>query len=67
VWVTILVDDAYQTVARAVAEGARFGKIVDPFGHEWGINQQVKEQRHEETQAAADAFLAKRQQCGGRE
>lgn len=75
--ITILVDDADQTVARAVAEGARvsmpvqdmfwgarFGKIVDPFGHEWGINQQVKEQSHEETQAAADEFFAKRGKCG---
>lgn len=36
------------------------GKIVDPFGHEWGINQQVKEQSHEETQRAADEFFTKR-------
>ena len=38
--------------------GARYGKIVDPFGHEWGINQQLKEQSAEETQAAAAEFLA---------
>jgi hypothetical protein len=36
------------------------GKIVDPFGHEWGINQQLKEQRDEETHAAADEYFAKR-------
>jgi hypothetical protein len=41
--------------------GARYGKIVDPFGHEWGINQQVQEQSPEETQTAADEFFAKRQ------
>ena len=41
--------------------GARYGKIVDPFGHEWGINQQLKEQSDEETQAAAAEFFAKRQ------
>jgi PhnB protein len=40
--------------------GGRYGKIVDPFGHEWGINQQVKEQSHDETQIAADEFFAKR-------
>jgi hypothetical protein len=40
--------------------GGRYGKIVDPFGHEWGINQQVKEQTHDETQAAADDYFAKR-------
>src|SRR5882672_817603 len=58
--VTLLVDDADATVARAVAAGAsvlmpvqdmfwggRYGKIVDPFGHEWGINQQLQEQSAE--------------------
>ena len=39
---------------------ARYRKILDPFGHEWGINQQVKEQSAEETQRAADEFLGKR-------
>ena len=70
---TLLVDDANGVVERAVAAGARvsmpvqdmfwgarYGKIVDPFGHEWGINQQVKEQSHEETQTADDDFFAKR-------
>lgn len=59
VGITLLVDDAKGVVERAVAAGARvsmpvqdmfwggrYGKIVDPFGHEWGINQQVKEQSH---------------------
>jgi len=72
--VTLLVDDADGIVARAVAAGARvlmpvqdmfwggrYGKIVDPFGHEWGINQQLKEQTREETQTAADEYFAKRQ------
>ena len=49
------VDDADQMVDRAVAAGAkvlrpvadmfwgaRYGKLLDPYGHEWGINQQVK-------------------------
>jgi PhnB protein len=71
--ITILVDDAKLTVDRAAAEGARvirpvqemfwgarYGQIVDPFGHEWGINQQVKEQSPEETQAAAKEFFSKR-------
>jgi PhnB protein len=70
--ITLLVDDADGVVERAVAAGARvtmpvqdmfwggrYGKILDPFGHEWGINQQVKEQSHEETQTAADKFFAK--------
>ena len=71
--ITLLVDDADRVIERAVAAGAqvsmpaqdmfwgaRYGKIVDPFGHEWGINQQVREQGHEETQRAADEFFAKR-------
>ena len=70
--ITLLVDNADGVVERAVAAGARltmpvqdmfwggrYGKIVDPFGHEWGINQQVKEQSHEETQIAANEFFAK--------
>src|ERR1700681_2878199 len=48
------VDDADRGVAQAVAAGAtvmipvadmfwgaRFGKLLDPYGHEWGINQQL--------------------------
>ena len=70
--VTLHVDDADRIVERAVAGGARvlmpvqdmfwgarYGKIVDPFGHEWGINQQLKEQSDEETQAAAADYFAK--------
>ena len=70
--ITLQVDDADRTVERAVAGGARvlmpvedmfwgarYGKIVDPFGHEWGINQQLKGQSDQETQAAAAEFFAK--------
>jgi PhnB protein len=69
--ITLMVDNADALVARAVAAGAqvlmpvqdmfwggRYGKIVDPFGHEWGINQQLKELSADETKAAADEFLA---------
>jgi PhnB protein len=71
--ITLMVADANATVERAVAAGARvlmpvqdmfwggrYGKIVDPFGHEWGINQQLKEQSPEEMQAAAEEFFAKK-------
>ena len=71
--ITIQVDDAKQTVERAAAAGARvtrpvqemfwgarYAQIVDPFGHEWGINQQMKEQTPQETQAAANEFFSKR-------
>ncbi len=72
--ITLEVDDADSIVERAVARGARvlmpvqnmfwgarYGKILDPFGHEWGINQQLREQSDELTQAAADAFFARKQ------
>ena len=72
--ITLMVDDADEIVERAVAAGARvsmpvqdmfwggrYGKIVDPFGHEWGINQQVRELSPDETQDAADMFFAKRE------
>ncbi len=74
--VTLIVDDADRVVESAAAAGARvtmpvqdmfwgarYGKIVDPFGHEWGINQQVQTQTDEETEASAKEFFAKRQQA----
>jgi PhnB protein len=37
--------------------GDRFGQIVDPFGHRWGLAQRVREVPHEEVvRAAAEAF-----------
>src|SRR2546425_1060449 len=72
--ITLQTDNADAVVERAVARGAkvlmpvqdmfwgaRYGKIVDPFGHEWGINQQLKELSPEETQTAADKFFAKQE------
>lgn len=70
--ITLMVDDADAIVERAVSRGARvlmpvedmfwgarYGKIRDPFGHEWGINQQQKELSKEETDAAAEEFFAR--------
>jgi PhnB protein len=72
---TLQTDDADGVVERAVARGAkvimpvadmfwgaRYGQIVDPYGHIWGINQQLKEQSEDETNAAAEEFFAKRSQ-----
>src|SRR2546422_10210369 len=71
--ITLSVDDADAVVERAVARGARvqmpvqdmfwgarYGRIVDPFGHEWGINQQMRQQSTEETESAAKEFFAPR-------
>jgi len=70
--ITLMVDDADAIVERAVScgarvlmpvedmfWGARYGKIRDPFGHEWGINQQQKELSKEETDAGAEEFFAR--------
>src|SRR6185369_4727958 len=71
--ITLNTDDADGVVERAVARGARvimpvadmfwgarYGQVIDPFGHIWGINQQLQEQSEEETNAAAEEFFAKR-------
>jgi len=70
--ITLQTDEPDAVVERAVARGAkvimpvqdmfwgaRYGQIVDPFGHNWGINQQLTEQTDEETDAAAKEFFAK--------
>ena len=70
--ITLMTEDADAVVERAVARGAkvimpvadmfwgaRYGQIEDPFGHIWGINQQLTEQTEEETKDAAKQFFAK--------
>lgn len=70
--ITLQVDDADRVVERAAAAGARvtmpvadmfwgarYGKLIDPFGHEWGINQQLQEQSDDETEVQAEKFFAK--------
>ena len=70
--ITMMVEDADLTVAKAEAAGAkvimpvqamfwgaRYGRFIDPFGHEWGINQQVREVTPEEEMSAAKEFFSK--------
>jgi PhnB protein len=39
--------------------GERFGQIIDPFGHRWGLAQRVRDVAHEEVvRAAAEALGA---------
>lgn len=70
--ITLQTDNADAVVERASARGAkvlmpvqdmfwgaRYGQIEDPFGHVWGINQQLKEQTEEETNVAAEEFFSK--------
>lgn len=71
--ITLQVDDADAVVERAIVNGAtvimpvedmfwggRYGKFIDPFGHEWGINQQLREVTAEEEQTAAEKYFADR-------
>jgi PhnB protein len=76
--ITLQTDDPDAVVERAVARGAsvlmpvqkmfwgaRYGKIVDPFGHEWGINQQLNEQTAEQTRVAAEEFFTEQKHSPG--
>ena len=67
------VDDADRTVERAIAAGARvmlpvqdmfwgarYGKLMDPYGHEWGINQRQRQLSQEQEAAAAQRFFDKK-------
>src|SRR5260370_31114132 len=71
--ITLQTDDPDSVVELAVARGAkvimpvqdmfwgaRYGQILDPFGHNWGINQQLQEQSPEETETEAEKFFAGR-------
>jgi PhnB protein len=39
--------------------GARYGKLVDPYGHEWGINQQVRQLTEAEEADGAQQYFSK--------
>ena len=68
----IYVDDADASFARALEAGAivrypledafwgdRYGKVTDPFGHEWGIATRVKDLTDAEMKRAADEWMTK--------
>jgi PhnB protein len=71
--VTLMTDDADGVFQRATDHGAeilmplqdmfwgaRYGQFRDPFGHVWGINQQLQEQTESETSAAAEEFFGRK-------
>jgi PhnB protein len=68
----IYVPDADAVFNRAVKEGAtvsqplddafwgdRYGKLTDPFGHEWGIATRIRDMTPEEMQKAGEEWMAK--------
>lgn len=70
--VTLMTDDADGVFQRATERGAevlmpvqdmfwgaRYGQFRDPFGHVWGVNQQLKQQTEQETKAAAEEFFGR--------
>ena len=38
--------------------GDRFGKLIDPFGHEWGMATHTEDRTPEEICERANAFFA---------
>ena len=72
----IYVDDADAAFARALEAGAtvkypledafwgdRYGKVTDPFGHEWGLATRVKTLSREEMERAASEWMARAAQA----
>lgn len=70
VMIHLYVEDADAVFAKALAAGAsvkmpladqfwgdRYGKVVDPFGHEWSIAMRVKDMSPAEMQAAMDEAM----------
>ena len=68
----VYVDDADAAFARALRAGAkvrqpledafwgdRYGKVTDPFGHEWGIATHVKDMSADEMKRAGEEWMAK--------
>jgi uncharacterized glyoxalase superfamily protein PhnB len=67
----VYVADVDAAFARAVGAGAtvryplenafwgdRYGKVTDPFGHEWGLATRLRDMTEEEIRAAAGRWMA---------
>lgn len=67
----IYVDDADAAFDRALRAGAkvkqpledafwgdRYGKVTDPYGHQWGIATRVKEMTQEQMRKAGEEWMA---------
>jgi PhnB protein len=72
IYLFLYVEDADKTFESAVKAGAkvemplenqfwgdRYGKLTDPFGHEWGVATHVEDLTPEEIDKRATAFFAK--------
>ena len=74
----IYVEDADAAFNRALKAGAtvrypledafwgdRYGKVTDPFGHEWGLATRVKDMTKAEMEKAGKEWMAKAAQTAG--
>ena len=74
----IYVEDADAAFSRALEAGAtvrypledafwgdRYGKVTDPFGHEWGLATRVKDMTKAEMEKAGQEWMAKAAQAMG--
>lgn len=72
----LFVEDADASFTRAVAAGAvvkmpmadqfwgdRYGKVTDPFGHDWAIATRIRDMTPEEMMAAMQAMFANGAPC----
>jgi len=78
VYLFMYAENVDATFNRAVATGAkvdtplmdqfwgdRYGKITDPFGHQWGLAQHVEDVAPEEMKRRADEWTAKMAKAAG--
>ena len=74
----IYVEDADAAFSRTLEAGAtvrypledafwgdRYGKVTDPFGHEWGLATRVKDMTEAEMEKAGQEWMAKAAQAMG--
>ena len=74
----LYVEDADAAFNRALRAGAtvrypledafwgdRYGKVTDPFGHEWGLATRVKDMTKAEMEKAGQEWMAKAAQAMG--
>ncbi len=45
--------------------GDRYGKLIDPFGHQWGLAQHIEDVAPEEMKKRSDAWAAKMSKSAG--
>jgi len=47
--------------------GDRYGKVRDPFGHQWGLAQHVEDVSPEEMKKRSEAYMSKMSKAAGQD